>query len=35
MSAIWRIAKATFHEALRRRFLNGILVFGLLIIGSS
>jgi len=35
MSAIWRIAKATFHEALRRRFLNGILIFGILIIGSS
>jgi len=35
MSTIWRIAKATFHEALRRRFLNGILVFGILIIGSS
>ncbi len=35
MKAIWRIAKATFHEALRRRFLNGILVFAVLIIGSS
>ncbi len=35
MSAIWRIAKATFHEALRRRFLNGILIFAILIIGSS
>jgi len=35
MSAIWRIAKATFHEAWRRRFLNGILIFGILIIGSS
>ena len=35
MKAIWRIAKATFHEALRRRFLNGILVFAILIIGSS
>ncbi len=35
MSAIWRIAKATFHEAWRRRFLNGILVFAILIIGSS
>ncbi len=35
MSTIWRIAKATFHEALRRRFLNGILIFALLIIGSS
>ncbi len=35
MKAIWRIAKATFHEAVRRRFLNGILVFAILIIGSS
>ncbi len=35
MKTIWRIAKATFHEALRRRFLNGILVFAVLIIGSS
>ncbi len=35
MRAIWLIAKATFHEAWRRRFLNGILVFGILIIGSS
>ncbi len=35
MSAIWRIAKATFHEALRRRFLNVILVVGILSIGSS
>ncbi len=35
MKAIWCIAKATFHEAWRRRFLNGILVFAILIIGSS
>jgi ABC-type transport system involved in multi-copper enzyme maturation permease subunit len=35
MRAIYRVAKATFHEAWRRRFLNGILVFALLIIGSS
>jgi len=35
MKAIWRIAKATFHEALRHRFLNGILIFAILIIGSS
>jgi hypothetical protein len=35
MRAIYRVAKATFHEAWRRRFLNGILVFAILIIGSS
>ncbi len=35
MQAILRIAKATFHEAWRRRFLNTILVFAILIIGSS
>jgi ABC-type transport system involved in multi-copper enzyme maturation permease subunit len=30
-----RVAAATFHEAWRRRFLNAILVFAVLIIGSS
>lgn len=35
MQAIYRVAAATFHEAWRRRFLNAILVFGVLIIGSS
>lgn len=35
MRPIYRVAKATFHEAWRRRFLNGILVFAILIIGSS
>lgn len=35
MRAIYRVAKATFHEAWRRKFLNTILVFALLIIGSS
>lgn len=35
MRAIYRVAKATFHEAWRRRFLNVILVFAVLIIGSS
>ncbi len=35
MPPIWRVARATFHEAWRRRFLNGILVFALLIILSS
>lgn len=35
MRAIYRVAKATFHEAWRRRFLNTILVFAILIIGSS
>ncbi len=32
---IYYVAKATFHEAWRRRFLNGILVFAILMIGSS
>lgn len=35
MPPVWRVARATFHEAFRRRFLNGILVFAILIIGSS
>jgi ABC-type transport system involved in multi-copper enzyme maturation permease subunit len=35
MTAIWRVARATFFEAWRRRFLNVILVFAVLIIGSS
>lgn len=35
MRPIYRVAKATFHEAWRRKFLNTILVFALLIIGSS
>jgi Cu-processing system permease protein len=35
MHAIMRVAAATFHEAWRRRFLNAILVFAVLIIGSS
>jgi len=35
MRPIYRVAKATFHEAWRRRFLNGILIFAMLIIGSS
>lgn len=35
MRATWLIAKATFHEAWRRRFLNAILIFAILIIGSS
>ncbi len=35
MQAIYRVAVATFHEAWRRRFLNAILVFAVLIIGSS
>ena len=35
MRAIYRVARATFHEAWRRKFLNTILVFALLIIGSS
>jgi len=35
MHAIMRIAAATFHEAWRRRFLNAILIFGVLIIASS
>jgi ABC-type transport system involved in multi-copper enzyme maturation permease subunit len=35
MHAIYRVAAATFHEAWRRRFLNAILIFAVLIIGSS
>ena len=35
MLPVIRVARATFHEAWRRRFLNGILVFAILIIGSS
>ena len=35
MRPIYRVAKATFYEGWRRRFLNGILVFAILIIGSS
>ncbi len=35
MRPIYRVAKATFHEGLRKKFLNGILVFAVLIIGSS
>lgn len=35
MRSIYRVALATFHEAWRRRFLNTILVFAILIIGSS
>jgi ABC-type transport system involved in multi-copper enzyme maturation permease subunit len=35
MRAVYRVARATFHEAWRRRFLNGILIFAILIIGSS
>lgn len=35
MRATWLVAKATFHEAWRRKFLNGILIFAILIIGSS
>ena len=35
MRAIYRVATATFHEAWRRRFLNAILIFAVLIIGSS
>ncbi len=35
MRPILRVARATFHEAWRRRFLNGILLFAILIIGSS
>jgi Cu-processing system permease protein len=35
MRPIYRVAKATFYEAWRRRFLNGILIFAILIIGSS
>jgi ABC-type transport system involved in multi-copper enzyme maturation permease subunit len=32
---IYYVARATFHEAWRRRFLNGILVFAVLMIASS
>jgi Cu-processing system permease protein len=35
MRPIYRVARATFNEAWRRRFLNGILIFAILIIGSS
>ncbi len=35
MRAIYRVARATYYEGWRRRFLNGILVFAILIIGSS
>lgn len=35
MRVIYRIAAATFHEAWRRRFLNAILIFAVLIIGFS
>jgi ABC-type transport system involved in multi-copper enzyme maturation permease subunit len=35
MRAILRVAKATYYEGWRRRFLNGILIFAILIIGSS
>jgi ABC-type transport system involved in multi-copper enzyme maturation permease subunit len=35
MSAVYRVARATFFEAWRRRFLNAILIFAVLIIGSS
>jgi len=35
MRPILRVARATFHEAWRRRFLNTILVFAILIIGCS
>ncbi len=35
MRPIYRVAKATFYEGWRRRFLNGILIFAILIIGSS
>lgn len=35
MHAISRVATATFHEAWRRRFLNAILIFAVLIIASS
>jgi ABC-type transport system involved in multi-copper enzyme maturation permease subunit len=35
MPPVWRVATATFHEAWRRRFLNGILIFAVLIIMSS
>jgi ABC-type transport system involved in multi-copper enzyme maturation permease subunit len=35
MRAVYRVARATFFEAWRRRFLNAILVFAVLLIGSS
>ena len=35
MRPIFRVARATYHEGWRKRFLNGILVFAILIIGSS
>jgi len=35
MRAIFRVARATYYEGWRKRFLNGILVFAILIIGSS
>lgn len=35
MRPVFRVAKATFHEAWRRRFINGILAFAIVIIGSS
>ncbi len=35
MKAVYRVARATFFEAWRRRFLNAILIFAVLIIGSS
>ena len=35
MPPVWRVARATFHESWRRRFLNGILIFAVLIITSS
>ncbi|MBC7286966.1 MAG: ABC transporter permease subunit [Armatimonadetes bacterium] len=35
MTAVYRVARATFFEAWRRRFLHTILVFAVLIIGSS
>ncbi|MGD9519791.1 MAG: ABC transporter permease [Armatimonadota bacterium] len=35
MNAVYRVARATFFEAWRRRFLNAILLFAVLIIGSS
>ena len=35
MRAIYRVAIATFHEAWRRKLMNTILVFAILIIGCS
>jgi len=35
MRAMFRVARATYYEGWRKRFLNGILVFAILIIGSS